>query len=95
MRFDGFDWDDGNWPKCAQHGLSRPGIEAVFRNGPLTDADPSTMEQRFRAVGRNDEGRYVFVVYVIRIRDGLKLLRPISARFMHTKEIKRYEQAKA
>lgn len=95
MRFDGFDWDDGNWPKCGEHGLSQAQIEAVFRNEPQTNADPSTSERWFRAVGRSDEGRHVFVVYAIRERNGLKLLRPISARFMHAKETKRYEQTKA
>ena len=30
MRIDGFDWDDGNWPKCAKHGLTKEDIESVF-----------------------------------------------------------------
>ena len=32
--FDGFDWDDGNWPKCARHGLSKEEIESVFEGDP-------------------------------------------------------------
>ena len=94
MRFAGFDWDQGNWPKCAKHGLSKSEIEAVFRNEPRTDADPSTIERRFRAVGQNGEGRYVFVVFSIRVRDGARFIRPISARYMHAKEVMRYDQSK-
>ena len=30
MRIDGFDWDDGNWPKCAKHGLTKEDLESVF-----------------------------------------------------------------
>jgi len=27
MKIAGFDWDDGNWPKCGKHGVSRTEIE--------------------------------------------------------------------
>ncbi len=30
MRFDGFDWDDGNSEKCQNHGVSCTEIEAMF-----------------------------------------------------------------
>ena len=30
MRFDGFDWDDGNWPKCGKHGVTTEDIETLF-----------------------------------------------------------------
>lgn len=92
MEFDGFDWDDGNWPKCASHGLSKSEIEGIFANELITNADPSVMERRYRAVGRGSSGRLVFVVYTFRLREERKLIRPISARFMHKKEIRRYEQ---
>jgi len=94
MRISEFDWDAGNWPKCGEHGLSKSEIESVFRNGPQTNADPSILERRFRAVGRNDEGRHVFIVYSIRVRGGARFIRPISARYMHAKEVRRYEQAR-
>ena len=29
MKIIGFDWDDGNWPKCGKHGVSREEIEQV------------------------------------------------------------------
>jgi uncharacterized DUF497 family protein len=28
----GFQWDDGNWPKCAKHGVSKAEIEEVPRS---------------------------------------------------------------
>lgn len=94
VKFDGFDWDDGNWPKCAKHGLSRMEIEAVFLNTPSVFAHPdhSEDEQRLRAIGENDEGRKIYVSFTIRDKAGRYLIRPISARYMHRKEIERYEQ---
>lgn len=43
------------------------------------------------AVGRDSRGRAVFVVFTIRIRDGRRLIRPLSARYMHQAEIEGYE----
>jgi uncharacterized protein len=43
------------------------------------------------AVGRNTQGRAIFVVFTIRIKDGLRLIRPLTARYMHRKEIEGYE----
>lgn len=45
-----------------------------------------------RAIGKTSAGRYVFLVFVIREVDGSRKLRPISARYMHLKEIRHYEQ---
>lgn len=91
----GFEWDEGNWPKCGKHGLTKEEIEDVFRGNPTTDLDPSSVERRFRAVGRTGSGRFAFVVFTLRQRAGRMVIRPISARYMHAKEIKRYEQTKA
>jgi uncharacterized DUF497 family protein len=33
MKTAGFDWDDGNWPKCGKHGVSREEIERLFLEG--------------------------------------------------------------
>ena len=30
MTLSGFGWDDGNWPKCGKHGVSRSEIEQVL-----------------------------------------------------------------
>ena len=95
MLVQGFDWDDGNCERIARHGLTVALVEAVLR-GPLHIApDPahSTAEKRFRAVGQaQPDGRFAFVVFTLRDRDGDVLVRPISARFMHVKEVRRYEE---
>ena len=84
-----FDWDDGNAEKCAKHGLTRDEIEYALLHGARVapDAKHSVAEQRFIAVGRTAGGRLVFVAFCWR---GAKL-RPISARYMHAKEARRYE----
>lgn len=87
----GFDWDNGNWPKCGKHGVSRNEIEQVFSGSPAVQADPFPDEPRMRAIGKTAAGRYVFVVFMLRELNGLTMLRPISARFMHQKEIDHYE----
>lgn len=90
----GFEWDDGNWPKCGKHGVSREEIEAVFMLGPAVHADPehSLEEQRLRAIGRTETGRWVFVAFTLRRRGRQTLIRPVSARFMHKREVEHYER---
>lgn len=84
-----FDWDDGNLAKCMKHGLTREEIEGFFRAHPRVAPDPehSHAEQRFIAVGRTPEGRPAFVAFCWRG----DLIRPISARYMHAREVRRYE----
>ncbi|SDM01181.1 BrnT family toxin [Paracoccus chinensis] len=91
MKVAGFDWDEGNWPKCGKHGVSRAEIEEVFTRTPAVLADPFPEEARMRAIGKSAAGRYVFVVFMLREIDGQTKLRPISARYMHEKEIAHYE----
>ena len=91
MKTVGFDWDDGNWPKCGKHGVSRAEIEDVLLNTPAVMPDPHPEEPRMRAIGKTFAGRYVFLVFMVRKFDDQLFLRPISARFMHQKEIDHYE----
>jgi len=91
VKLAGFDWDDGNWPKCGRHGVSRAEIEALLRGSPAVMADPHPEEPRLRAIGKTASGRYIFLVFMPRQVDGGVKLRPISARYMHEKEIARYE----
>ena len=91
-RIKGFDWDGGNWPKCARHGLSKAEIESVFHHSPAVFTDPTQSEQRLRAIGVSDRQRYVFVVFTFRELEDGTYVRPISARHMHKKEIDRYDQ---
>jgi uncharacterized DUF497 family protein len=92
MKFDGFQWDHGNWPKCGKHGVSRAEIEALLRIGKIAPSvSRSSDEQRFVAVGKASSGKPMFVVFVIRQTPEGRFLRPVSARYMHSKEAKRYE----
>jgi uncharacterized protein len=95
VKVDGFDWDSGNLLKSeAKHGLTKEVIEAVFlgkiRVGPAPKH--SSLEERFLALGNDFSGRCVVVAFTFRIRAGARLIRPISARYMHAKEVRKYEQ---
>ena len=91
----GFDWDTGNLAKCQRHGLSIAAIEALFRN-PHTlapDLAHSSVETRFLAIGKGDGLRLIFVAFTLRPSGEGTLIRPISARYMHQKEVEHYEQS--
>ena len=91
MKVAGFEWDSGNWPKCGKHGVSQEEIEQVLLGEPAVMADPNPDEPRLRAIGKTAAGRYVFLVFMYREIDSQTKLRPISARYMHQKEIDHYE----
>ena len=94
LQFDGFDWDRGNRAKCQKHGLSIALIEGVFARplAVIPSSDDSRQERRFCAVGAADNGRRVFLVFTLRRKGDKQLIRPISARYMHKKEIESYEK---
>lgn len=91
----GFDWDKGNIDKCAKHGVLKQEIEEVLRGeaffGP--DMAHSVDEDRFLVAGETASGRKVYVAFTIRVVEGQRLFRPISARYMHAKEARRYEDS--
>jgi uncharacterized DUF497 family protein len=91
----GFDWDEGNRAQCQKHGLSLAEIEWVLRHGLLrvTDDDKHSLgEKRLIAIGRTQAGRFVLVGFTLRKRRGDAFIRPITARYMHVREMRRYEQ---
>jgi uncharacterized protein len=93
--FSGFEWDEGNRRKCQIHGVSVGEIEHVLAHAEtLITPDPKNPagEPRFLAIGRTSQGRYTFVVFTPRRRAAGTRLRPISARYMHGREIRKYEQ---
>jgi uncharacterized DUF497 family protein len=94
LQANGFDWDKGNRAKCEKHGLSTSDIESLFTRplAILPDTAHSQGERRFRAIGRTDKGRNVFLVFTLRRKGEELLIRPISARYMHKKEIDAYEK---
>ena len=86
MKFAGFDWDDGNRAKCLKHGVAIAEIEALFAGNlyiveqTMNGTEPRTLG--CGAVGR----RWIFCVFTMR----RARVRPVSVRFMHEKEVKRY-----
>lgn len=94
VQANGFDWDQGNRSKCQKHGLSIAAIESLFTR-PIAifpDERHSRKEKRYRAVGQTSAGRYVFIVFTLRRKESGVLIRPISARYMHKKEVTAYEK---
>ena len=96
-RIAGFDWDRANRDKCQAHGVSIAAIESAFRRPVAVVPDPrhSTAEERFKAIGVTDEGRHVLIVFTLRSRGRQAVIRPISARYMHRKEVRYYEETAA
>ena len=86
------EWDTGNWPKCGKHGVEKAEIDRFFATEPSVRPDPHPEERRFRAIGPGSSGRYLFVVFTFREKEGVTYIRPLSARYMHRKEVQRYEQ---
>jgi uncharacterized DUF497 family protein len=94
-RIGGFDWDSGNSRKSTEkHGVSQAEAETVFFNDPLIlaeDTRHSEREPRFNALGKTAQDRLLHVTFTLR-QNGT-LIRVISARDMHRKERRAYEQA--
>ncbi len=90
MKTKGFNWDEGNRNKCQKHGVSIKEIELVFSKSVsvFPDIKHSDNEIRYFAVGKSLKERYIFIVFTYRDR----LIRPISARYMHEKEIINYKK---
>lgn len=91
----GFDWDAGNREKCRKHGLAPAEIEGFFKQESLyiaPDYEHSQKEKRYLAAGRSKKGRPMFAIFTLREKFGEVLIRPISARYMHAKEAKKYEE---
>lgn len=90
------EWDEGNQEKCQKHGVSLDEIEELLRGRTakvLSDKNHSEFEKRYIAVGKTLEGKYLFIAFTLRSNSGEVFIRPISARYMHAKEIERYEKA--
>ncbi len=85
MKVAGFQWDSGNWPKCGKHGVSREEIEFVFTSGADIAPDPrhSWEEDRLIAVGRNTDGRPIFVGFTLLQEDACRTARATSIRRRH------------
>ena len=79
-------------------GIARPANSDVklvlmsARNLIVRDVQNSLTEDRYIAIGKTREGRFSFLVFTLRVADDQLKLRPISARYMHKKEIAKYEK---
>src|SRR5438552_4731686 len=91
----GFDWDDGNNRKSAdKHDVSQAEAESIFFNDPLIlveDTRHGGNEQCFNALGKTGQNRLLHVTFTLR-RNGT-MIRVISARDMHRRGRRYYEQA--
>jgi uncharacterized protein len=91
----GFDWDEGNGRKSAdKHDVSQAEAESIFFNDPLIvaeDVKHSQREPRLNALGKTSQNRLLHITFTVR-QNGTPI-RVISARDMHRKERKTYEQA--
>lgn len=75
-----------------KHGLSVEEIESLFLQPIMILPAYSSGETRLKAVGRTVLGSYVFLVFTVREKTGSRYIRPISARYMHSKEVRHYEE---
>jgi hypothetical protein len=72
-------------------------IESLFRRPIAVFPDPahSKGEERVKAIGKNDNGRHILIVFTRRRRKDETLIRSISARYMRQKEVQYYEEEAA
>lgn len=98
IEYEGFDWDYGNFLHTQKHDIKFEAIEKVFEQTLLYFEDPknTTSEKRWIAVGEIEPKRFAFVAFTIRTIGTDRLIRPISARYIHrgSKEEKVYEEIK-
>jgi len=96
----GFRWGAVFWTAIAGLVLLGTGlgiahlIEDLFARSPRIAPDPkhSVDEDRLIAVGVTGKGRPVFVAFTLRTINKRRLIRPVTARYMHAKEIAAYEK---
>lgn len=96
MEYDGFEWDEFNVFKSSEkHGVYFWETEEVFYHRPMVypNLEHRGKECRHIAFGRTNSGRLLTVVFTLRKRGKLLLIRPISSRPMHSKERLLYEKA--
>jgi uncharacterized DUF497 family protein len=85
-----FDWDEHNLAKCVAR-VPRAEIERMFGDrATYLAVDPHMGETRYRAMGRSTSGRPLFIVFTLRRIAGGLVIRPISARYAHKKEVMRW-----
>ncbi len=96
VKANGFDWDDANIYKIYRRGLSIDIVEEFFSREVLILPDHKHSEKEYRIVafGKSLEGRYMRAVFTMRKMNDHDLIRVVTARYMHKKEVKVYEEIK-
>ena len=79
--------------KCCKRGVSIEEIESLFSGqvDVFPDVRHSGNETRLLGIGKTSAGCHVFIAFTLRTVSGKHVIRPISARYMHSKEVKHYE----
>jgi hypothetical protein len=74
-----FEWDEENTRHLAAHNVMPVEFEQVMNNDPLDlDCDVVNEEERYRAVGLTDGGRFLLVAYTVR-RDKIRAVTAFPA----------------
>ena len=96
ITFEGFIWDIHNLHKIANHGVIKEDVESLFSPNIyiFRDGSHSWSEDRLIGIGKEKNGRYIFVSYTHRTFVDKIFIRVITARFMHNKERDQYEKSK-
>ncbi len=94
LRVTGFDWDGGNRAKCQKHGVSIVEIEALFIGNPRVAPAPETFGGRgpHDRRGTNQRRKAPVCGFTLRTKNRRRLIRPVTASYMHAKEIAAYEK---
>ena len=80
-------------PSAKNMGFPLSLLKTCFRvRSPFCLTRHSQRESRLRAIGRTQNGRGVFIVFTLRRKGEEILIRPVSARYMHNKEIDAFEK---
>ena len=96
-------WTSSAWISIGTKATARSARSTAFRCtlsrslferpiGVFPDPKHSADEERFIGIGKTDDGRSVFIAFTLRTGERGTLLRPISARYMHKKEVDYYEK---
>lgn len=99
LKITGFNWDEGNSRKNVEkHNVNQAEAEQVYFNQPLiiiadikhSHLSSKSHEVRFHALGKTDNNRRLHITFTL--RSNQTLIRVISARDMHRKERRIYEE---
>jgi uncharacterized DUF497 family protein len=89
-----FDWDEGNTDKNLRHAVHDEEIEEALedsRRRLIGQAPDVSGEVRLIVLARaRTSGKYLKIVYTVRVRGGRRLIRPISAVEMTPSERRTY-----